>query len=122
MQEFVRQNKETPVIVLYNDASESHIWWLLDELSEYENIYMASISGEGGILKSESFLGLSSECEEQGTAVADGEIIVYMADCDNQEEELQRLLGIDLSEDSSATCTVVAEKDMWKVKVINGMT
>ena len=45
IQEFVHQNETTPVIVLYNEASETHIWWLLDEMSEYENIYLASISG-----------------------------------------------------------------------------
>ena len=111
VQEFVHQNETMPVIVLYNEASETHIWWLLDELSEYENIYLASISGEGEILTSQNFLN--------GDAAESKKYIVYMADCENQGEELQRLLGTEFQEESDASGEIsyeeVARKNMWTI-------
>ncbi len=111
VQEFVQQNETTPVIVLYNEASETHIWWLLDELSEYENIYLASISGEGEILTSENFLN--------GNGAESQKYIVYMADCENQGEELQRLLGTEFPEGSDTSTGIsyeeIARKNMWTI-------
>ena len=111
VQEFVHQNETTPVIVLYNEASETHIWWLLDELSEYENIYLASISGEGEILTSENFLS--------GNGAEAQKYIVYMADCENQDEELQRLLGTEFPDGSDASGDIsyeeIARKNMWTI-------
>lgn len=111
VQEFVHQNETTPVIVLYNETSETHIWWLLDELSEYENIYLASISGEGEILTSQNFLN--------GDAAESKKYIVYMADCENQGEELQRLLGTEFQEESDASGDIsyeeIARKNMWTI-------
>ncbi len=111
VQEFVHQNETTPVIVLYNEASETHIWWLLDELSEYENIYLASISGEGEILTSENFLN-GNDAESQ-------KYIVYMADCENQGEELQRLLETEFPDGSADSEGVsyeeIARKNMWTI-------
>lgn len=111
VQEFVHQNETTPVIVLYNEASETHIWWLLDELSEYENIYLASISGEGEILTSENFLN--------GNGAESQKYIVYMADCENQGEELQRLLGMEFPDGSDASGDIsyeeIARKNMWTI-------
>ena len=111
VQEFVHRNETTPVIVLYNEASETHIWWLLDELSEYENIYLASISGEGEILTSENFLN-ENAAESQ-------KYIIYMADCENQGEELQRLLGTEFPDGSDASGEIsyeeVARKNMWTI-------
>ena len=111
VQEFVHQNETMPVIVLYNEASETHIWWLLDELSEYENIYLASISGEGEILTSENFLN--------GNAAESQKYIIYMADCENQGEELQRLLGTEFPDGSDASGEIsyeeVARKNMWTI-------
>ena len=111
VQEFVHRNETTPVIVLYNEASETHIWWLLDELSEYENIYLASISGEGEILASQNFLN--------GDAAESKKYIVYMADCENQGEELQRLLGTEFQEESDASGDIsyeeIARKNMWTI-------
>lgn len=111
VQEFVHQNETTSVIVLYNEASETHIWWLLDELSEYENIYLASISGEGEILTSQNFLN--------GDAAESKKYIVYMADCENQGEELQRLLGTEFQEESDASGDIsyeeIARKNMWTI-------
>ncbi len=111
VQEFVHQNETTPVIVLYNEASETHIWWLLDELSEYENIYLASISGEGEILTSENFLS--------GNGAESQKYIVYMADCENQGEELQRLLETEFPEGSDASAGIsyeeIARKNMWTI-------
>ena len=111
VQEFVHQNETTPVIVLYNEASETHIWWLLDELSEYENIYLASISGEGEILTSENFMN--------GNAAESQKYIVYMADCENQGEELQRLFGTEFPGGSDASGDIsyeeIARKNMWTI-------
>ena len=111
VQEFVHQNETTPVIVLYNEASETHIWWLLDELSEYENIYLASISGEGDILTSENFLS--------GNVTESQKYIAYMADCENQDEELQRLLGTEFPEGSDASGDIsyeeITRKNMWTI-------
>ena len=117
VQKFIQQNETTPVIVLYNEASETHIWWLLDELSEYENIYLASISGEGEILTSESFLNGNSEESQK--------YIVYMADCENQGEELQRLLGTEFQDGSTASEGVsyeeIARKNMWTIYEIHSV-
>lgn len=135
IQEFIWQKKEVPVVVLYNDASQTHIWWLLDELSEYEHIYLASISGEGDLLNTESFRkGIGAEDGTSGTNDRTG-LIVYMTDCENQEEELYRLLGgssapaqdritqDEISQDEMQSdqkvCEKIAEKNMWTIYEVN---
>lgn len=92
MQEFIKNNRDTPVVVLYNESSETHIWWLLDELSGFSDIYLAALGNEEPLSESESFRLMMQE--RFGDAKeATGKIVVYVADYENQRKRMQELLG-----------------------------
>lgn len=77
---FVREHKDVPVVVFYNEASGDHIWWLSDELMEYPKVYLASM-GNKELLTDETI----TESES---------LLVYAADYENQEDYLQGLLEV----------------------------
>lgn len=77
---FVREHKDVPVVVFYNEASGDHIWWLSDELMEYPQVYLASM-GNKELLTDETI----TESES---------LLVYAADYENQEDYLQGLLEV----------------------------
>lgn len=79
MMELVKENKNVPVIVCYNDSSPDNIWRLSDELIEYSQIYLAS-------------LGNVSPIEEK-TITDNHRLLVFAADYDNQKGQLTQLLS-----------------------------
>lgn len=54
-----------------------------------------------------------------GNAAESQKYIIYMADCENQGEELQRLLGTEFPDGSDASGEIsyeeVARKNMWTI-------
>lgn len=95
---FVRENKDVPVVVFYNSASESNVWRLSDELMEYPEIYLAS---EDNMDK------LTDE-----TLNTSDRVLAYVADHESGTACLDRLL------ESNAKLTeyrLIAEKGLWKL-------
>lgn len=90
---FVREHKDVPVVVFYNEASGDHIWWLSDELIEYPRVYLASMGNEEPITD-ETITGSRS-------------LLVYAADYENGEERIRELLK---GNESLSSYQVIAEK------------
>lgn len=107
IREFVKANEETPVVVLYHEGSETHIWWLLDELSMFDNIYLASLGNEEPLSASDSF---GEVIEEAEASTGEQRLIVYVADYDNQEERMAKLLPME-----EWSLTQIAQKNMWTI-------
>lgn len=80
MMALVREHKDVPVVIFYNEASGDHIWWLCDELMEYPKVYLASM-GNKELLTDETI----TESES---------LLVYVADYENQEDYLRGLLEV----------------------------
>jgi len=95
---YVKEHAEDTVIVFYNEASGDHIWWLSDELMEYGRVYLASLGNQEPI---------SDEIITQSN-----KILAYVADYEDQEECVRRLLA---ENDSLSSFQVVTEKSegMW---------
>lgn len=90
---FVREHKDVPVVVFYNEASGDHIWWLSDELIEYPRVYLASMGNEEPITD-ETITGSRS-------------LLVYAADYENGEERIRELLK---ENENISSYQVIAEK------------
>lgn len=142
MSEFIKEHTDAPVIVLYNEASETHIWWLLDELCQYENIYFASLGNEEPLATSESFTEQLQELYGDGADPAEGgcKVVVYVADYDGQQERMTALLsdflpetvesGAETSGENNTEAVAdspehpedfkeIVQKNMWTVYEIN---
>lgn len=91
--EFVKAHRDVPVVVLYNEASADHIWWLSDELMEYPKVYLASMGNDGPIT--------------DGTITRSDSLIVYVADHEEEGKHLQNLLA---SNGNLNSCQEVARK------------
>lgn len=90
---FVREHKDVPVVVFYNEASGDHIWWLSDELKEYPRVYLASMGNE--------------ELITDETITDSGSLLVYAADYENGEERIWELLK---GNENLSSYQVIAEK------------
>lgn len=76
--EFVKDHRDVPVVVLYNEASTDHIWWLSDKLMEYPRVYLAGMGNDEPITEE--------------TITQSDSLIVYAADYEGGEKYLQGLL------------------------------
>lgn len=94
--EFVKENRAEPVIVFYNEASADNIWWLSDELMEYDRFYLASQGNQEPVTEKEFTEG--------------SRILAYVADYENKEACLSRLLT---SNAGLSSYRVIAEKGLW---------
>lgn len=94
--EFVRANNKEPVIVFYNDASSDNIWWLSDELMEYERFYLAS---QGNKEKITDEAIIQSE-----------RLLVYVADYEDKEACLRGLLE---ANDKLTGYEAAVKKGLW---------
>lgn len=95
---FVRENKDVPVVVFYNSASESNVWRLSDELMEYPEIYLASEDN-------------MDELTDETLNTSD-RVLAYVADHESGTACLDRLF------ESNAKLTeyrLIAEKGLWKL-------
>lgn len=96
--EFVKENRKEPVIVFYNEASSDNIWWLSDELMEYDRFYLASQGDQEPVKEKEFTEG--------------HRILAYVADYENKEACLSRLLS---SNAGLSSYRVIAEKGLWSL-------
>lgn len=94
--EFVKENRQEPVIVFYNEASSDNIWWLSDELMEYDRFYLASQGDQEPVKEKEFTEG--------------HRILAYVADYENKEACLSRLLS---SNAGLSSYRMIAEKGLW---------
>lgn len=75
--EYVEHHTENKAVVLYYEESGDHMWWLLDELGLFQEVYMASLSGQ------EAYT--DKELQDADT------LVVYVADCEEGRQGLQLL-------------------------------
>lgn len=94
--EFVKAHSKEPVVVFYHDASSDKIWWLSDELMEYERFYLAS-QGNQELITDEAI----TESER---------LLVYVADYENKEACLEGLLKVN---DRLTGYQEAAKKGLW---------
>lgn len=101
--EFARENQKADVAVFYNEASGDHIWWLSDELMEYDRIYLASRGNREPIT--------DDRIRESNR------LLVYVADYgdENKEECLEKIMEVN---DKLKSYEVVAEKGLWTLYLI----
>lgn len=90
---YVKEHAEDTVIVFYNEASGDHIWWLSDELMEYRKVYLASLGNQEPI--------------SDGIITQSDRILAYVADYEDQEECVRRLLA---ENENLSSFQVVTEK------------
>lgn len=93
---YVQAHKDDNVVVFYNDTLSGFVWWLSDELMEFEKVYLVS-QGNPEPISDETIL----ESEK---------LLVYVADYENKEECLERLMGANRHLNS---CRVIAQKNFW---------
>lgn len=96
--EYVNSHMDTKAVVIYDESSADHMWWLLDELSCYKEVYMVSQEN-----KEEFSDNQLMEAEK---------LVVYVADEKNAEECLGRLessCGLDTEEEQ------IGVKNTWVV-------
>ncbi|MDO4302791.1 MAG: hypothetical protein Q4D94_02645 [Bacillota bacterium] len=95
---YVKEHKDDTVIVFYNEASGDHIWWLSDELMEYGRVYLASLGNQEPI--------------SDGIITQSDKVLAYVADYEDQEECVRRLLA---ENENLSSFQVVTEKSegMW---------
>ncbi|MCM1126133.1 MAG: hypothetical protein NC429_06630 [Lachnospiraceae bacterium] len=98
--EFVKEHRDVPVIVFYNEASGDHIWWLSDELMEYPRVYLAGM-GNPEPLADETIRNSDS-------------LLVYLTDYEDGEECLEGLLE---QNENLSSYQVIAEKGrgVWRL-------
>lgn len=100
--EYVKANKDVPVVVFYNEASPDNVWRLSNELMEFPKFYLASLGNREGIM-------------DQAVITSD-KLLVYAADHDERASCLEALLE---SCENLSSCRVIAQKGLWTLYEIN---
>lgn len=95
---YARENANTPVMILYNDATPYHVWWCSQELMQYEKVYFASQANK--------------EVITDEIICNSDKVIVYAADYDTQDESLQMILD---SNPKLAGYELITQKSLWSV-------
>lgn len=96
--EYAGENKHVPVVVFYNDATPYHVWWRSQELMQYDRIYFASQGNREPITDK--------------TICNSDRVIVYAADYETQEENLQM---IQESNPNLESRKLIAKKGLWSI-------
>lgn len=94
--EYVKAHKNEPVVIFYNEASDDHVWWLSDELMNYDKFYFASQGNQEQITDE--------------TILESSRLLVYVADYEDKEESLKKLLD---ANKHLTTYEVIAQKGLW---------
>lgn len=94
--DFVKEHRQEPVVVFYNEASSDNVWRLSDELMEYSGVYLASQGNTAPISDA-----VITESES---------LLVYVADYENKEACLEGLLEVN---DRVHAYEMVAQKGLW---------
>lgn len=101
--EYVKENREVPIVVFYNEASPDNVWRLSDELMEFPEVYLAS-QGNTESITDEKINGSSK-------------LLVYVADYDDSKACLENLLS---NNEKLTGYQVIAEKGLWTLYEMNG--
>lgn len=101
VKEYIHENSQLPMVVFYHEASKDHIWWLSDELMEFDRVYLASEENKELITDEE-------------IATAD-ELLVYAADHENQQEMLEGLLKVN---EKLTTFEEIFHREAWTLYVL----
>ena len=96
VREYIQAHKDDTVVVFYNDTLSGFTWWLSDELMEFDKVYLAS-QGNPDLISDEVIL----ESEK---------LLVYVADYENKEECLERLME---ANKHLKSCQIAAQKNFW---------
>lgn len=94
--EFVRENRDIPVVVSYNEGGKDHVWWLSDKLMESERFYLVSQQNPDFIT-------------DERVTQSDS-LLVYVSEC---EEELSFLESLIQSNPNLSSYRVIAKKEVW---------
>lgn len=94
--DYVKENKDIPVVVFYNEASPDNVWRLSDELMEFPGIYLAAQGNE--------------ELITDKIITESDSLLVYVADHDDKEKCLENLLT---GSKKLSGYEIVAEKGLW---------
>lgn len=100
--EYVKANRDVPVVVYYRDDAPANVWRLSDELMEYPRIYLANQNNEEPI--------------RDETIRSSDRLLVYVADKENKEACLENLLQ---SNEKLSSYRIVAEKELWTLYEMN---
>lgn len=103
LMDYAKTHANTPVIILYNDATPYHVWWCSQELMQYEKVYFASQANKEPL--TDEIL-----CNSEN-------VIVYAADYETQEESLQMILD---SNEKLSGYKQVGSKSLWSVYEFGG--
>lgn len=95
---YARENSHTPVIVFYNDATPYHVWWRSQELMQYDRVYFASQENPEKITDE--------------TICGSDKVIVYAADHEMQEENLDMLKEGNPNLESRK---LIAKRGLWSI-------
>lgn len=102
MENYVEENKETPVVVLYNGDSPQNVSWLVDRLSSYEKVFMVNMAN-------------SDELKDDTLKNAE-KIIVYAASDENREDFVNQIL---LQGDNLKEYKKIGEKGLFDIYEMN---
>ncbi|MBQ8596457.1 MAG: hypothetical protein IJ409_02520 [Lachnospiraceae bacterium] len=94
--EFVRENKDVPVVVFYNEGGKDHVWWLSDKLMESERFYLVSQQNPEPVT-------------DENITQSDS-ILVYMSECEDEVSFLESLIQ---NNPNLSTYREVAQKEVW---------
>lgn len=100
--EYVKANKEVPVVIFYNEASPDNVWRLSNELMEFPEIYLAS---QG-----------NPEAITDETIINSNKLIVYAADHEHQQGSLEGLIN---SCKKTMSFQIIAKKGLWTLYEVN---
>jgi len=96
--EYVKEHKEMPAVVFYNEASKDHVWWLSDKLMEHEKTYLVCRQNEASI-------------GEEVFTESDG-LLIYMCD---EESEAAVLTKIIENNPKLSGYRMIGEKKVWRL-------
>ena len=101
--QYARDNKDIPVVVMYNSATPDKVWWITNELLEYPKVYFVDQENDAAI-------------DDEMIASSD-KLIVYAADDDNQTRVLQMIVD---SSDKLDSYKEVGHEENWTTYEITG--
>ena len=98
VKQYIEEKKDEPVTVIYNPESSDAMWWLLDELSVFDRIYMVD---SANLAKTEDDVLRNADY-----------ITVYLADGVNPDAVLGEFLDLN---SAITKYDVVMKKDLWTI-------
>jgi len=100
--EFASSHSTDAVIIVYNSAAADKVFWMTNEILEYENVYYLSLDSYDNIL-------------DDGILKSD-EIVVYLADCDDSDKVLTSICS---QCESNLTYSKISSKTNWTTYLLS---